>query len=452
MKARYRMVLAMAWVLAAVGYGAGQPRFVVIMADDLGYGDLGCYGSQRIRTPRLDRLAAGGVRMTDFHSSGAVCSPTRAGLVTGRYQQRAGIPAVIFADPQRSTHPHGLQEGETTFAEMLGRNGYATALFGKWHLGYYPEYNPVRHGFDEFRGYVSGNVDFFSHVDQAGRLDWWRDAQIENEAGYTTHLITRHAVRFIETNYEVPFCLYVAYEPPHYPYQGPGDAAIRKVGEPRGAAERQQTVKSKRRAYREMVEEMDRGVGELLDTLRRCKIDKETLVLFFSDNGATSLGSNGPWRGHKGQLWEGGHRVPCIASWPGKIPGQRTCNALATTLDVMPTLLAAAGIQSPQTRPLDGCDLSDVFAGSPGPPRRRVFWGHGRARAMREGHWKLLRGVRGQTRPQLFDLSRDPAERDDRAAAEPARLAGMLMALTQWEQETKRGATQQPDQIPASRR
>ena len=451
MKVKCSVALLVAWVLMAAAQGAERPRFVVIMADDLGYGDLGCYGSRRIRTPQLDRLAASGIRLTDFHSSGAVCSPTRAGLVTGRYQQRAGIPAVILADPQRPTHPHGLQQSETTFAEMLGQAGYATALFGKWHLGYYPKYNPVRHGFDQFRGYISGNVDFFSHVDQAGRLDWWHDDQVEDEPGYTTHLITRHAVRFIEENWQGPFCLYVAYEPPHYPYQGPRDAPIRKVGVPRGAGERNQTTQSKRRAYREMVEEMDHGVGELLDALSRCNIDENTLVLFFSDNGATALGNNGPWRGRKGQLWEGGHRVPGIAAWPGRIPAGRTCGELATTLDVMPTLLAAAGIDPPRTRPLDGRDLMEVFTRSATLGKRRVFWGHGRAQAVRESHWKLLRRARGQKRPQLFDLSQDPGERDDRSAAEPARAAEMLMALAQWEQETQREATPQPSRAPESR-
>ena len=148
---------------------ARRPNIVLIMADDLGYGDIGCYGNTRIQTPNLDGLARLGMKFTDFHSSGAVCSPTRAGLVTGRYQQRAGIPGVIFADPSRPVHFHGLQDRETTFAELLSKAGYQTALFGKWHLGYLPKYNPTRHGFGTFRGYVSGNVDFFSHVDQAGK-------------------------------------------------------------------------------------------------------------------------------------------------------------------------------------------------------------------------------------------------------------------------------------------
>ena len=439
-------------VLIVVGVGvvqaAGRPRLVVIMADDLGYGDVGCFGNQRIRTPHLDRLAAGGTRMTDFHSSGAVCSPTRAGLVTGRYQQRAGIPAVILADAKRPTHPHGLQATETTFGELLGEQGYATGLFGKWHLGYYPKYNPVRHGFDQFRGYISGNVDFFSHVDQAGRLDWWCNDKLQDEPGYTTHLITRHSVDFIEANHDRPFCLYVAYEPPHYPYQGPGDRAVRKVGVPRGRQERNQSPQLIRRAYREMIEEMDEGIGEILSALSRCGLRDDTLVLFFSDNGATAAGSNGSWRGRKGQLWEGGHRVPCIASWPGQIPAGKTSRELGITLDVMPTLLAAAGVTLPQTKRLDGRDLMKVLGQGERFQNRRLFWSHGRWRAVRWEHWKLVRGPQRQKAAQLFDLSQDPGERQDRAADEPERLQKMVAALHAWEQETARDVTPQPTLAP----
>ena len=433
------------WVATSVA--AERPSFVIMMADDLGYGDIGCYGSQRIRTPHLDRLATSGTRLSDFHSSGAVCSPTRAGLLTGRYQQRAGIPTVIFADPKRPTHPHGLHDREVTFAEVLNTAGYATALFGKWHLGYYRKYNPVRHGFDQFRGYISGNVDFFSHVDQAGRLDWWRDDRIEDETGYTTHLITRHSLAFLEANWQQPFCLYVAYEPPHYPYQGPRDKPLRRVGEPpqRG---RRQSPREVQRAYREMVEEMDRGVGEILAALTRYGIRDNTLVLFCSDNGATAAGSNGPLRGRKGQLWEGGHRVPCIASWPGTIPAGRTCGELSVTLDVMPTMLAAAGIRTPPAHRLDGRDLLGVLSAAERFESRRLFWGHGRSRAMRHGAWKLIRGAPGQPAPQLFDLKQDLAERSDLASQQPARLREMLAAVASWEVETSRDAAPQPRTPP----
>ena len=249
-----------AWLRAA-----DSPNFIVIMADDLGYGDLSSYGGW-IETPHLDKLAAQGMEFTDFHSSGNVCSPTRAGLMTGRYQQRAGIPGVVFADPTNAVHYHGLQTSEVTFAELLRGAGYSTAIFGKWHLGYYPKYNPIQHGFDSFRGYVSGNVDFISHVDQAGVYDWWHQDKHVVEEGYTTHLITTHAIEFIEANKRKPFCLYLPHEAPHYPYQGPNDPALRSVG---GAFDNQGERKDIKNAYREMVQEMFRRNQKYLPQFKR---------------------------------------------------------------------------------------------------------------------------------------------------------------------------------------
>jgi arylsulfatase A-like enzyme len=423
---------------------SGRPNFVIIMADDMGYGDIGCFGNERIKTPHLDRLAANGMKLTDFHSSGAVCSPTRAGLLTGRYQQRAGIPTVIFADPKRSTHPHGMQDREHTFAELLTDAGYRTAIFGKWHLGYYKKYNPVRHGFGQFRGYISGNVDFISHIDQAGRLDWWHDDQLADEAGYTTHLITRHSVAFIEANGDKPFCLYVPYEPPHYPYQGPNDKPVRSVGKPRGPSETKQSRDDIQRAYKEMVEAMDGGIGEIIAALKKRGIEQNTLVMFFSDNGATRQGSNGPLRGHKGQVWEGGHRVPFIAHWPGKIKTGRVSNDLAITLDVMPTILAAANIDSPTDRKFDGVNLLPLLTEGKPLGRRQLFWGHGKSRAMRDGHWKLVMDAPGQKQPGLFNLADGLAEQGDLAQQEPVRLKKMLAAVKAWEQDVASDASPQP--------
>jgi len=427
---------------------AERPNFVIIMADDLGYGDIGCYGSQRIHTPEIDRLAAEGMRFTDFHSSGAVCSPTRAGLMTGRYQQRAGIPAVIVANPNRPTHPHGIQDREVTFAELLSVAGYRTAIFGKWHLGYYKKYNPVRHGFGQFRGYISGNVDFFSHVDQAGRLDWWRDDEIDDEPGYTTHLITKHSLAFLETVRDNPFCLYVPYEPPHYPYQGPNDKPVRTVAGGRGGAGIRQSNTDVQRAYKEMVEGMDKGIGQIVAALRRHGLERNTLVMFFSDNGGTPRGSNGPLRGHKGQLWEGGHRVPCVACWPGKIPPGSVSHDPAITLDVMPTILAAAGVDPPTDRKLDGVNLLPLLTGGKSPAPRKLFWGYGTSRAMRDGPWKAVLNAPGQKRPGLFNLADDLAEQNDLAAREPARLNAMIAGIEAWEKETAADAPPQPGSPP----
>ena len=311
------------------GRDGAPPNIVVIMADDLGYGDIGPYDGW-IDTPRLDRMARDGMRFLDFHSSGNVCSPTRAGLMTGRYQQRAGIPGVLFANPARSSHDDGIEAGELTLAEALRARGYATGIFGKWHLGYRARFNPVRHGFDEFRGFVSGNIDYRSHVDTMGRADWWRDDELSTEAGYATHLVTEYALRFIERHRDRPFFLYLPHHAPHYPFQGPDDPADRAVGgefDPRGS------VADRRRAYRDMVREMDAGVGEVLDALEAHGIADRTLVWFFSDNGAAQWGSNGPLRGLKATDWEGGHRLPSIAVWPARIPAGTESNQLVSALD-----------------------------------------------------------------------------------------------------------------------
>jgi arylsulfatase A len=446
----YKLLLVALCFQASPSLAAQQrpPNVILILADDLGYGDIGCYGNTRIRTPHLDRLAKEGIRLTDFHSSGAVCSPSRAGLLTGRYQQRAGIPGVIMADPSRPVHHHGLQDREITFAELFSQAGYQTALFGKWHLGYHPKYNPVRHGFGQFRGYVSGNVDFFSHVDQAGKLDWWRDDVIEDEPGYTTHLITKHSLAFIEANKNMPFCLYLPYEPPHYPYQGPNDSAIRTVGKPRGPGESRQSPAEVQRAYKEMVEEMDTGIGEIIAALKQHDLDQNTLVMFFSDNGATAQGSNGVLRGNKGQVWEGGHRVPFIAWWPGKIPPGRISNDLSITLDVMPTLLSAAGIEPPSNHQLDGINLLPHLTQGQPLGERKLFWAHGNSQAIRKGDWKAVVGAPGQKQPGLFNLSQDISEQNDLAKDNPDRLEEMLRSFKDWQKDVAKGATPQPNNAP----
>jgi len=419
-----------------------KPNFVIIMADDLGYGDISTFGGW-IATPNLDRLAREGMRLTDYHSNGAVCSPTRAALVTGRYQQRAGIPAVIVANPKAEVHDHGLQTQEVSFAELLRQAGYATAIFGKWHLGYHPKYNPIHQGFDVFRGYVSGNVDYFSHIDQAGNFDWWQQDQKRDEPGYTTHLITRHGVRYIEAHCNEPFCLYLAHEAPHYPYQGPDDEPFRAEGRPRGPGQSNEQVKE---AYRQMVQEVDRGVGQVVETLKRLGLERNTLVFFCSDNGAWRTGNNLPLRGWKGTLWEGGHRVPAVAWWPGRIKPGQVNDSLCASMDLMPTMLSLAGVQPPEDRPLDGVDLSPVLFEGKRLTEREMFWSFGPAGAMRDGPWKLVVHKAKGDRPQveLFNLADDLGEKHNLAEQQPDRTQRMLGQYRAWLDEVTRTATPQP--------
>lgn len=437
MKSRLLLAGLLAGFLALAA-AARPPNFVIIVADDLGYGDLGSYGGEREATPHLDALAASGRRFTDFHTNGPVCSPTRAALLTGRYQQRSGITGVVFADPARGHREHhGLPAAEITFAEVLREAGYRTGLIGKWHLGYAEKFNPRHHGFDVFRGYVSGNVDFHSHVDGAGYLDWWDGTKLRDEPGYVTHLVTRHAVRFLEESRDRPFCLYVAHQAPHYPYQGPDDPPMRVAG--RKADGEAYAPGQVARAYREMLREMDKGVGEIVATLERLGLAHDTVVFFCSDNGATREGSNGALRGHKGTLWEGGHRVPAIAAWPGRIrPG--TTSATALTMDVMPTLLELAGATAPKDRKLDGVSLAGMLIRDEPLPARTVFWDYQGQTAVRSGPWKLLIGApagRGgaTTETYLFNLEQDLGETRDRSHEEADLRDRLLLEQGRWRAE-----------------
>jgi len=422
-----------------------KPNLIIILADDMGYGDSSVYGGW-IKTPQLERLASEGLRFTDFHASGNVCSPTRAGLLTGRYQQRAGISGVVLANENNPVHYAGLRPSEITLPELLKQAGYATALVGKWHLGYYPKYNPVHHGFDEFRGYLSGNVDYQSHHDNQGREDWWDGLQLKPEPGYTTHLITQHADEFIRSHRDQPFFLYVAQEAVHEPYQGPDDPPLRGGFSDEGPAkESDQQGKETRRPvkaiYTDMMTEMDKSIATILATLKETGLATNTLVFFFSDNGATRSGSNTPLRGFKGSDWEGGHREPAIAWWPGHIkPG--VTGQLASSLDVMPTFLEFAGVSAPKNRPLDGVSLKSLLLDQKPLGARQLFW----KEAMRDGSWKLM--VQ-QGKPQLFNLETDLAEQHDVSTQNSERVKTMVAAWEDWKKDVARNATPQPRTLEA---
>ncbi len=409
--------------LAAEPNTQPQTNFVIILADDLGYGDLGCYGGD-IPTPALDQLSASGLRFTDFHSSGNVCSPTRAGLVTGRYQQRAGIPGVINADPKLPVYHTGLSTAEITFAEILAECGYATAIMGKWHLGYAKKFNPRHHGFDRFRGFVSGNIDYFSHYDRMERHDWWDGTELVEEVGYSTHLITDHAIDFIEQNQQRPFCLYIAHEAVHSPWQGPHDPVVRGPHKQPGAQLDPQ------RGFRDMLIELDGGVARVINTIDRLQLGERTLIVFCSDNGPAG-GSAGPLRGRKGSNWEGGHRVPALARWTGMIDAGATCDALCITLDLMPTMLSIAGASLPTNHHLDGVDLMPVMTDGKNLDGRKLFWN---GVAMREGPWKLIT-PKGAKQPSLYNLADDLAEAKDLADQYPDRVRAMAQDLATWTRE-----------------
>ena len=407
-----------------------KPNIVLIMADDLGYGDLGCYGGTHVDTPHIDALAAAGARFADFHANAPVCSPTRAALLTGRYQQRCGVEGVVTAKGElRHT---GMALEETTFAEVLKTAGYATGLFGKWHLGYDVQFNPRHQGFDEFRGYVSGNVDYHSHIDGAGIEDWWDGLEQAPEDGYTTDLITDHGVRFIERHRDKPFCLYLPHEAPHFPYQGRRDKPGRKPGNPGPSHGSRQ---DKTGAYKEMIEALDDGVGRVVETVRRLGLERRTFIFFCSDNGATPVGSNAPLAGHKSSLWEGGHRVPAIACWPGRIPLGSVVDDPAMSMDLFPTMTGLAGVSEVQEMKLDGMDLGPRLCDGTPLAERTLFWRFGEQQAVRKGPWKLLVNPKGPERKSsrfLLNLDEDLGEQHDLASERPDVVEELQIMFDAW--------------------
>lgn len=434
-----------------------RPNFIIIMVDDMGFAgpSISPYSNPNYDTPGMDQLAREGMLFTDFHSSGSVCSPTRAGLLTGRYQQRAGIEAVIHPYLGHPEHRKGLRKSETTFAELFQNSGYATGVVGKWHLGYPEgdsEFHPQNHGFDYFRGYHSGNIDYINHWGDHYEHDWWHGQKETIEDGYTTHLINRYALEFIEKNKDQPFCLYVAHESPHAPIQGPDDPIQRGPG----MAER---VTPQDEAMKQMILEMDKGVEEIRSRVVILGLEKNTFILFFSDNGdAPNTNTGSPkLRGHKGSLYEGGHRIPAIAWWPGMIPANTVSDALGISIDIMPTILSIAGIEKPDSLSLDGIDISPIlFDESVSLPERSLFWAGlsnsgRRSEAVREGPWKLIvqhpdapEGTYENETTELYNLEGDLVESTDLAGEMPGRVSAMLAALHDWLADTERTRTPQP--------
>lgn len=426
--------------LGAAAQSDQKPNFVIILADDMGYGDIRPYGNTSINTPSLDRLAREGMLFTDFHSNGAVSTPTRCALLTGRYQQRAGLEKVLLVEGPMDSISGGLPPGEVTFARVMADEGYRTALFGKWHLGYQARYAPENFGFQIFEGFKSGNVDYHSHRNRSGEHDWWQGSGLRDRAGYTTTVVSDLSCEFIRENSDRPFCLYIAHGAPHSPLQGPLDESVRDGVSKRDNAPQRPLAE----IYKDMIEELDRGVGKVMETLRKCGIEQNTLVVFMSDNGPVTRngGSTAGLRGEKGSPWEGGHRVPAIFSMPGSIVPGSACNTPAAGFDIFPTIVQLAGIEydNPE-KPMDGTSVVPLLRGSDIEPRL-LFWGVGGGGfAVRDGNWKLVLNS-GET--MLFDLAVDRDEQYDLAAQNPGKVEIMVEELEKWKKSVY---NEIPDQL-----
>jgi len=449
-------------IRSLVDAGSERPNIVVIVADDLGYGDLGAYGGQAIRTPNIDGLAAAGMRLTDFHASDSVCTPSRAGLLTGRYPKRMGLDVPLMPEEMSWSHrltlglgvvagrlgildlasegkATGLHHDEITLAEALRLAGYATGMVGKWHLGDYasnPAHNPLEHGFDFYFGVPYSN-DMHPFPLYQGREPVL--ANVDDQT-ILTRRYTEEAIRFVESSRDRPFFLYFAHTFPHRPLH----ASDRfRGGSPGGL-------------FGDTVEEIDWSVGELMSALERHGLADRTLVLFTSDNGPWYQGSPGPFRGRKGQSYEGGHRVPLVARWPGRIPAGTRSDEPATNLDVFPTCLALAGLSLPEDREVDGKSLVELLTapGSRSPHEVLYFYHQGELEGIRTGSWKYFRSLNHYTwplplnkqagnlsehtkgpLPLLFDLEIDAGESYDLGDRRPEIAADLLARMTRWEAE-----------------
>ncbi len=426
-----RLALGLSLLVLGAAYAEDRPpNVVIIFADDMGYGDLGCYGAKDIQTPNLDRMAREGNRLTSFYVAQAVCGASRAGLLTGCYPNRIGM---LGAPDHRATH--GIHPEETTLAEMLRERGYATAMYGKWHLGHHRPFLPLQNGFDDYFGLPYSN-DMWPFHPTAGRnypplplISGNDTIETNPNQSQLTTWYTERAVKFIETHPQQPFFLYVAHAMPHVP--------LFVSDKFRG--------KSKQGLYGDVVQEIDWSVGQILDALQRTGLEEQTLVLFTSDNGpwlsyGNHAGSAGPLREGKGTTWEGGMRVPCLVRWPGRVRAGSECHEIAATIDILPTVAHLTGAPLP-TRKIDGKNIWPLLAGEPGvkSPHEAFYYYWGRElQAVRSGPWKLhfphdyrsLTGAPGQNgQPggytnqrcglELYNLESDLGERHNVADQHP---------------------------------
>ncbi len=450
---------------------AAPPNIVLIVSDDQGYRDLGCFGSKEILTPHLDRLAKGGTKLTNFYVAWPACTPSRGALLTGRYPQRNGIYDMIRNEAPDYGYQYKPGEYEATFERIGGMDtrevllpavlkkaGYVSGIFGKWDLGVHKRFLPLTRGFDDFYGFVNTGIDYYTH-ERYGVPSMYRNNSptTADKGTYCTDLFEREAVRFLKANHRKPFFLYLPFNAPHgasnldpairtgaqapekfkklYPnLQAQAGTEQRKRSRygdklftvPNRAARRLEFVGS--------VTAMDAAIGRVLGLLEQYNIADNTIVIFFSDNGGGGAGDNTPLRGGKGQMFEGGLRVPCIIRWPGHVPAGATSDAFLTALEIFPTLLAATDAQPPKGVVLDGFDLLPVLRGEKKSSRTEMFWQRRLDKGARVGHWKWVESTRGNG---LFDLRTDLAEKKDLSKSKPEILKMLKARFALWQKQMK---------------
>jgi len=402
-----------------------RPNIVVIVGDDMGYADIGCHGCKDIATPNIDSIAQNGVRFTNGYVSCPVCSPTRAGLVTGRYQQRFGHEFNPGAPREGTKEDVGLPLTEVTIANVLKSAGYATGIVGKWHLGNVPHFHPLKRGFDEYFGFLGGSHSYTDPgLGSANPI--MRGTEPVNEKEYLTDAFTREAMSFIERHKDKPFFLYLTYNAVHSPLEVPE----------RYKNKFEKTSDPKRRVYAGMMTAMDEGIGKVLGKLRDLTLEEDTLIFFVSDNGGPT-GNNGsnnsPLRATKATVYEGGIRVPFMIQWPRRLKGGKVAEIPVIALDILPTAAAAAGAQIPKDRKIDGVNLLPYISGEKkGTPHEMLFWRMGQNHAIRKGNWKLVT-MAGET--ALYDLAADIGESKDMKAEKPDIVQELQKAFEKWSKD-----------------
>ena len=446
-----------------------RPNVVLIVSDDQGYRDLGCFGSEEVQTPHLDRLAEGGIKLTSFYVTWPACTPSRGSLLTGRYPQRNGIYDMIRNEAPDYGYKYkpgeyeatferigGMDEREILLPKVLADAGYVSGIYGKWDLGVHKRFLPLARGFDDFYGFVNTGIDYYTH-ERYGVPSMYRNNQptTKDKGTYCTYLFQRESMRFLKQNHDKPFFLYLPFNAPHGASNL--DPAIRTGAQAPDKykslyPELQAQVATEQRPRKRYgdklyvvpnkparrlefvgsVTAMDAAIGEVLGFLDDNDLAKNTIVIFFSDNGGGGAADNSPLRGAKGQMFEGGIRVPCIVRWPGKVPAGVTSDEFLTSLEIFPMLCAATGAKPPAGVALDGFDMLPVLQGKMKSSRKEMFWQRRLDRGARVGNWKWVESARGNG---LFDLSADLAEKKDLSKERPDMLAKLKGRFQNWKKE-----------------
>ena len=456
-------LLALACALVGVAFGR-QPNILLIVSDDQGYPDLGCIGTKPVRTPNLDRLAAEGVRATEFYVAWPACTPSRSAILTGRYPQRNGLFDMVrndmvnfghrFSPEEYAVSPEmtlGLDPREVTLGDVLRGAGYATGVVGKWDMGQARRYLPLQRGFDFFYGIGNNGIDYYTH-ERYGVPSMFRGNQRtqEDRGTYATDLFKREAVAFVRQHAAQPWFLYLAFNAPHSASSfapgsesepgKKGEAVGVQVPETYAAPYLERGVPERIARYYGAVTCLDEAIGDLLSVLRELALEQDTLVMFLSDNGGSGNGGNAPLRGQKGTMLEGGLRVPFVAKWPGHLPAGKVTGEFLTALELLPTVAAAAGAKLPGVH-LDGFDMTKVLAGAEQSPRAEMFWQRRADRAARVGKWKWIQAERGGG---FYDLATDPGEAHDLSGEKPDDLARVKERFAAWARDMERSEPRGP--------